>query len=222
MSNPPGRVEVEASCFSLLSLTCSDEALIESTRELLIYLKFLFDERNGDLTASVKSIAREHSSTVHSILKACSTWMDANQGNDTINESTKRSRAAVSEVACSTLEAIDFLRPALKATPAELNAQRYSLIRKMLGMASHHQALKASLALRQQLATDPAKDEMKSAITVSILSCLLFDMDETIILVLLPDLQYLVNSGSKHSQSILAFSSKVTAHQHSCHHQQIL
>lgn len=205
MSIGADRVEVEASCFSLSTLTCSDEALLEISNKILHYLGPIADGRSN----TVKTVAREHSSTIQTILKACSAWMDANQGKEAVSKSTKRNREAVSDVACSALDTIDFIRPALKAAAADLNAQRYSVARKMLGMASYRHALQTSLALRRVLAaTDVSKDEMKAAATVSILTCLAHEFNIGVVAELLPDLHALVDSGSKHSQSILAFSSK--------------
>ena len=204
----PDRGEVEASCQALLTATCSDEALFQSTNLILKYLKTLSDRR-GD---SVKTIAREHSRAVFSIVKACSSWMDGNQGKE-YDRSTKERRGAVAEAACLALDSIDSMQSALKVGSAELNAQRYSIGRKAMGISSHSQALQTFVILRRQLALDDRspQDEMKAATTVSILTCLVDALEAEVLTDIMPDLRSLVTSGSKHSQSILSSTSKVSS-----------
>jgi separase len=112
----------------LSDASCSDEAVVAALVDLRQQLEPLLALGKQANTDVLRPLARSHGRLVTGLVAAASSSLAART-----RPSSKRA-AALGEAACLGLDALDCLRPCLKASQQELDSQRYGFLRKLVAL----------------------------------------------------------------------------------------
>ncbi len=139
----------EAHLRALASPDAEPRALLGACEWAEVALRpLLLQQHAGPGPAGVecaKQLAKEHGATVMALVQALGQRLAGPQHEG-------GHQGLVVRAACGALDALDAIRPALKVKGLELEAQRYSFIRRFLAAGAHEQALAQGWRLHAALA----------------------------------------------------------------------